>query len=134
MIRIMMLVVMCGLLACSEDKKPTAPEPVLDINTRSREGDTYEAEPNIAVDLRYRLIAFDDLRNEVLGSYELTLTSTKATTITATVGRLVFEDASGLQIAEYVFADGGDKFTVDAFSSRTREGNFTISLPSLVFS
>lgn len=65
---------------------------------------------------------------KVTGGYTILLTNETTADLEAEVSRLVFEDTSGIQIAEHFISD---RFPLEAGKALTRQGNFEIEVASI---
>ena len=94
------------------------------INTRAHTRSAYWEMfgGTINTETSWRYLEVDG--GEIRGGYSTTWTNNTKSDISVTRGRLVFEDAIGIQIGEYKFGILEQEFDLDGGASRVRTGNF----------
>lgn len=122
------LVLSCG----AKQPTGTTDSDILNTLPHSASGTSWDNSP-ISGDTEWRFVSHKNLSGdiEVTGAWSLTLKNPSSTDYQVTIGRLVFEDTQGFQIAEYAPILGVETVTVEAGKDNLRKGNFTITLASI---
>lgn len=128
---LMYALVVCLMLACGSDGIST---PKVSLNTTSHEhlGVSWSNSP-ITADVRWRFISSEERQSGIYttGAWDITLRNPSSLPYVVNLTRLVFEDASGFQIAEYDPVSGIDTVTLRAGETRQRQGNFYFSVATV---
>lgn len=128
---LMYALVVCLMLACGSDGIST---PKVSLNTTSHEHlDVSWSDTPITADVRWRFISSEERQSGIYitGAWDITLRNPSSLPYVVTLTRLVFEDASGFQIAEYAPVSRIDTVTLSAGETRQRQGNFYFSVATV---
>ena len=111
-----------------KDSSPTAPpEPTLSSASQSEVGLTWSDNNDITMDTKWKLLSLSENGLEI--SWILDVTNKSFTrSYDVSIGRLVFEDEEGFQLAERKFSFGVEDFSIGPNTSRTRQGVVTVDI------
>ena len=133
------------VIACGDDGSPTSSSPSLDTAPRQKER-TYQIQrwdartqtwdkttDVVTVLVEWRFVSSRETATGVLvnGGYTIAWTNPTSEKVDVSVTKLLFQDASGIPVAEVVL---NDAFVINPQSDRTRTGTFEIALDNLAVS
>ena len=127
--RYLVPVLLFAFTACSEDKPtepPEPPAPVLDTKANEVVNVTWGGVNYLKAEYKWKLLSISEEGLRV--SWVLDFTSSSDKLVKVEIGKLVFEDKDGFELAKIVFNFSEEDFYIDPSSSVTRQGTSVMKI------
>ena len=124
--RYMVPVLLLAFTACSEDKPTEPPAPVLDTKSNESLNVTWGGVNYLKADYKWKLLSISEEGLRV--SWVLDFTSTSDKVVQAQIGKMVFEDKDGFELAKIEFPFSEEDFTMNPSSSKIRQGTSVLKI------
>jgi hypothetical protein len=122
--RIVILIALsAGLISCGLDTQP-----------HEHTGNSWDGQPNLTADQKWRRVAYDDSTKKLTIAWEVTIHNGRSSAVETTISRLQFLDRNQLQLGEHKLSDWPTKegqFNVAANSSHTLAGDLSMHIASI---
>tara|TARA_Y100001978_G_scaffold58975_1_gene53139 strand:- start:510 stop:950 length:441 start_codon:yes stop_codon:yes gene_type:complete len=124
--RYLVPVLLFAFTACSEDKPTEPPAPVLNTESNEIKNGTWASADYIVADRKWKLLSISEAGLRVSWVLEFKNSSDKL--VKVEIGKLVFEDKDGFELAKIVFNFSEEDFYIDPSSSVTRQGTSVLNI------